>query len=69
MLSVASSGIECVEYSAKKIKQSATGNGNASKEQVSFMVKTLLGLKEDIECEHAADALATAICHANHITL
>lgn len=51
------------EYSPKKIKQSITGNGNASKEQVSAMLKTLLNFKETPEFLDATDALAAAVCH------
>jgi crossover junction endodeoxyribonuclease RuvC len=51
------------EYSPKKIKQSITGNGNASKEQVSEMLKTLLSFKEEPEFLDATDGLAAAVCH------
>ena len=51
------------EYSAKKIKQSLTGNGNAHKEQVKFMVTNLLKLKEPPKSNDASDALAIAICY------
>ena len=52
------------QYTPKEVKKSVTGNGNASKEQVAFMVGHLLkGAKTD---EHdAADAIAVAICHSN----
>ena len=51
------------EYSAKKIKQALTGNGNAHKEQVKFMVKNLLKLKDAPKSNDASDALAIAICY------
>ena len=51
------------EYSPKKIKQSITGNGNASKEQVSSMLKTLLNFKETPEFLDATDGVAAAVCH------
>ncbi len=51
------------EYAPKKIKQSVTGNGNASKEQVAAMVKNLLNYKEDPEFLDATDAVAAALCH------
>ncbi len=51
------------EYSPKKIKQSITGNGNASKEQVSAMLKTLLNFSETPEFLDATDGLAAAVCH------
>lgn len=52
------------EYEARKIKQSVVGNGAADKIQVQHMVKTLLQLASTPQ-EDAADALATALCHAN----
>ena len=51
------------EYSPKKIKQSITGNGNASKEQVSAMICRLLNLNEAPAFFDETDALATAVCH------
>ncbi|MCC7232501.1 MAG: crossover junction endodeoxyribonuclease RuvC [Bacteroidia bacterium] len=51
------------EYSPKKIKQSITGNGNASKEQVASMLETLLGYSEKPEYLDATDALGVALCH------
>jgi len=52
------------EYSPRKIKQSVTGNGNASKEQVAAMLQNLLQFKETPEFLDATDGLAVAICHA-----
>lgn len=51
------------EYAPKKVKQSVTGNGNASKEQVAKMLQTLLQFKESGKLLDATDALAVAICH------
>ena len=51
------------EYSARKIKQSLTGNGNAHKEQVRFMVKNLLHLTELPKSNDASDALGIALCY------
>jgi crossover junction endodeoxyribonuclease RuvC len=56
-------GIDVTEYSPKKIKQSVTGNGNASKEQVAAMLETILKTKLDEQTLDATDALATAVCH------
>ena len=56
-------GMQITEYSPKKIKQSVTGNGNASKEQVSGMLKHIVKDKFFEEHFDATDALATAICH------
>jgi len=51
------------EYSPKKIKQSVTGNGNASKEQVAAMLQTLLRFEEMPKYLDATDGLAAAVCH------
>ncbi|MEO6884076.1 MAG: crossover junction endodeoxyribonuclease RuvC [Bacteroidia bacterium] len=56
-------GLPVFEYSPKKIKQSITGNGNASKEQVAAMLKSLLGFKEMPTYLDATDGLAAAVCH------
>ncbi len=53
------------EYAPKKVKVSITGNGNASKEQISHMVATLLNLKLTPTKLDATDALAVAICHCS----
>jgi len=53
-----------IEYSPKEIKKAVTGNGNASKQQVQFMVKSILNIEETHEFFDATDALAAAICHA-----
>jgi crossover junction endodeoxyribonuclease RuvC len=55
--------IPIIEYSPKKIKQSITGNGNASKEQVAAMLKTLLNFSENPQFLDATDGLAAAVCH------
>jgi len=51
------------EYSPKKIKQAITGNGNASKEQVAGMLKTILKFQEMPGKLDATDGLAAAVCH------
>ncbi len=56
-------GIEVTEYSPKKVKQSVTGNGNASKEQVMKMLQQILNFKDDPKHFDATDALAVALCH------
>jgi crossover junction endodeoxyribonuclease RuvC len=55
--------IPICEYLPKKVKQSVTGNGNASKEQVAAMLLKLLKFKEAPELLDATDALAVAVCH------
>jgi len=51
------------EYSPRKIKQSITGRGNASKEQVAGMLMNLLSIKDPPEYMDATDGLAVAVCH------
>jgi crossover junction endodeoxyribonuclease RuvC len=66
MAAALSRGIPIVEYAPRKIKQSVTGNGNASKEQVAHMTGTLLQVEIDSPFFDATDALAIAICHHFH---
>ena len=54
------------EYSPLQIKMAVTGYGRASKLQVQEMTKVLLSLERIPQPDHAADALAVAICHAHH---
>lgn len=56
--------IPIFEYAPRKIKQSVTGSGNASKEQVAAMLQNLLGFKETPEFLDATDGLAVAVCHS-----
>ena len=63
MVAAASKEIPIYEYSARKVKQSVTGNGNAHKTQVQFMVKAQLKMDHNPEPMDAADALAIALCH------
>jgi crossover junction endodeoxyribonuclease RuvC len=63
MAAALSREIPIVEYAPKKVKQSVTGNGNASKEQVAKMLMTLLHIKELPKLLDATDALAVALCH------
>ena len=56
-------GVTIEEYAPKKIKQSVTGRGNASKEQVAAMIETILNIKIASATFDATDAIATAICH------
>jgi crossover junction endodeoxyribonuclease RuvC len=55
--------IPIFEYSPRKIKQSITGNGNASKEQVAAMLYNLMSIKEPTDSLDATDGLAVAVCH------
>lgn len=63
MAAAITSGVDVMEYSPKKIKQSITGSGNASKEQVAAMLENILKVKIDNTELDATDALATAMCH------
>lgn len=55
--------IPIAEYEPKKIKQSITGNGNATKEQVALMLQRTFNIKELPQYLDATDGLAAALCH------
>jgi len=61
-----SKSIPIAEYEPKKVKQSVTGNGNASKEQVAKMVEIIGNIKLEAKMHDATDALGIAICHHFH---
>ncbi len=65
MLAAGQRGLPCAGYTPQQVKGAVCGSGRASKEQVSRMVMTLLCLEREPRPDHAADALAVAICHAN----
>lgn len=56
-------GLLVSEYSPKKVKQSITGNGNASKEQVLKMLQRMLHFTDEPKYFDATDALSVAVCH------
>lgn len=56
-------GVQVFEYSPRKIKQSVTGNGNASKEQVAAMLQQLINFELQPKFLDATDGLAAAVCH------
>jgi len=64
MAAALSRDIPIFEYSPRKIKQSVTGNGSASKEQVAAMLQNLLKFKETPEFLDATDGLGVAVCHS-----
>ncbi|MGH2982091.1 MAG: crossover junction endodeoxyribonuclease RuvC [Solirubrobacterales bacterium] len=64
LLAAGQRGVRCHAYTPQAIKLAVCGSGAAGKKQVQRMVGTLLGLPERPISEHAADALAVAICHA-----
>ena len=55
------------EYTPLQVKKAVTGNGKATKEQVSFMVKRLLGIKKEIKPLDITDAIAIALTHAQRL--
>jgi crossover junction endodeoxyribonuclease RuvC len=65
MLAAGQRGVQCTSYTPQKVKGAVCGNGRADKDQVAQMVQALLGLAEPPRPDHAADALAVAICHIN----
>jgi crossover junction endodeoxyribonuclease RuvC len=67
MLAGAQAGVECFAYTPQAIKMAVCGSGAAGKKQVQRMVGTLLGLPEPPSPDHAADALAVAICHGGGV--
>jgi crossover junction endodeoxyribonuclease RuvC len=66
MLAAAQAGVPCFDYTPQAVKMSVCGSGAADKQQVQHMVGALLSLPKPPESDHAADALAVAICHASH---
>lgn len=64
LLAAAQRGVSCFTYTPQAIKMAVCGSGSAGKRQVQRMVGTLLSLPEPPSPDHAADALAVAICHA-----
>lgn len=69
ILACSHEGIQCEEYTPLQVKQAVVGKGNASKEQVAYMVGALLGFDSRGVSHHACDALALALCHLNHISM
>jgi crossover junction endodeoxyribonuclease RuvC len=69
MLAAGQQGVSCASYTPQQVKGAVCGSGRAEKGQVARMVKALLGLSEEPRPDHAADALAVAICHANRAPL
>jgi crossover junction endodeoxyribonuclease RuvC len=58
-------GLEIEEYAANLVKKTIVGNGHADKQQIAMMVRVLLPTSAAGSAD-AADALAVAICHAQH---
>jgi crossover junction endodeoxyribonuclease RuvC len=64
LVAAAMHGVACTEYAPARVKQAVCGYGRAEKTQVQRMVKAILHLQALPTPNHAADALAVAICHA-----
>jgi crossover junction endodeoxyribonuclease RuvC len=69
LLAAGQRGVPCVGYTPQQVKGAVCGSGRADKEQVQRMVQRLLALAGAPRPDHAADALAVALCHANRAPL
>jgi crossover junction endodeoxyribonuclease RuvC len=71
MLAVVNRQIPATHYTPKEVKKSVTGNGNATKEQVRYMIRSLLSIDDENDPHldklllDASDALAVALCHSH----
>jgi crossover junction endodeoxyribonuclease RuvC len=65
ILAAVNAQIPTAEYSPREVKRSVVGSGSASKEQVSFMIRNIFGLKSAPKYFDATDALAVALCHCH----
>lgn len=70
MLAVLNREIPVTQYTPSEVKKSVTGNGNAAKEQVWYMVRSILHLEDEDATVglDASDALAVALCHAHRLS-
>jgi len=69
MLAAGRRGVPCEGYTPQQVKGAVCGTGRAGKDQVARMVAALLSLAEPPRPDHAADALAVAVCHLNRAPL
>jgi crossover junction endodeoxyribonuclease RuvC len=69
LLAAGQRAVDCRGYTPQQVKGAVCGSGRAPKEQVQRMVAALLALAEPPRPDHAADALAVAICHLNRAPL
>ena len=69
LLAIAQHRLPLFEYSPREVKKAVVGNGNASKQQVRYMVSQLLKLKAAQITDDAYDALGIALCHFHRIKL
>ena len=66
MLTLANHNLPILEFTPMQVKQALSGYGRADKNQVQRMVRLVLGIREEIKPDDAADALAIAICGVNN---
>ena len=66
LVACAQAGLDVGEFTPRQIKLAVVGTGTAEKAQIQYMVKQLLGLASEPKPDHAADALAAAICYTTH---
>ena len=66
LVACATGQLDVAEFTPRQIKMSVVGTGSADKAQVQYMVQQLLGLDTMPAPDHAADALAAAICYTTH---
>jgi len=69
LLAAGQRGIPACSYTPQQVKGAVCGHGRADKEQVGRMVARLLSLRDPPAADHAADALAVAVCHLNRAPL
>lgn len=69
LLAAGQRGVAVCAYTPQQVKAAVCGSGRADKGQVSRMVARLLGLQSPARPDHAADALAVALCHVNRAPL
>lgn len=66
ILAITNEGLTASEYYPKMVKKAITGNGNAGKQQVAFMLEKMMTMPEGKLSQDATDALAVAWCHFTH---
>lgn len=66
LVACAEGGLAVGEFTPRQIKLAVVGTGTAEKEQVQYMVRQLLRLEQVPQPDHAADALAAAVCYTTH---
>lgn len=69
LLAAGQRAVPCCSYTPQQVKGAVCGNGRAAKDQVQRMVGELLSLAQPPRPDHAADALAVAVCHAHRAPL